>query len=145
MIPRPEYPYAQVRAGHGPHYPMEVYNGLVVPKPNRQAPSSDYDETPRLFRRYVNASGVQDVQIRNGLRNRIGTGYRFSYGNAGYLNVIQPRSPGQMRGNYGGFAPRGTSPYNYADIQQNGPGSQPAHPGGPGMIAANVYANPMTG
>jgi len=124
---------------------MQLLNGGVILKPDRNAPSNDYDLTPRLFRRFVNASGAQDVQIWNGLRNKIATGYRFTYPGAGWLNVIQPQIPGQTRGNYGGFHTRGPSPYNIEDAFMGGPGSQPAHPGGPGMIAAATFHNPMTG
>lgn len=144
MQPVPESRPDQVRAAHTPYYPMEVLNGLVVPKPNRQAPSSDYDETGRLFRRYVNASGAQDVQIYNGLRNRIASGWRH-IPHSGFLNVIMPQIPGQTRGNYGGFHKRGPSPYNIEDLFLNGPGAQPSHPGGPGKIAGSTYVNPMTG
>lgn len=135
----------QARTGNTPYYPMQLLDGQVVSKPNRQAPSADFDLTPRLFRRFVNASGVQDVQIWNGLRNKIATGYRFTYPGSGWLNVIQPQIPGQMRGNYGGFHTRGPSPYNVADAFMSGPGSQPAHPGGPAKIAAERFVNPMTG
>lgn len=135
----------QARMRHTPFYPMEVLNGLVVPKPDRQAPSSDYDETPRLFRRYVNASGVQDVQLVNGLRNRIGTGLRFSYGNAGYLHLIVPQNYAQRRRDPGGVHKRGPSPYGFQDAIYAVAGIQPEHPGGPGKIAAESFINPMTG
>jgi hypothetical protein len=144
MQPIGEHYPDQLRYGGTPYYPMELLNGLVVPKPNRQAPSCDVDETGRQFRRFVNASGAQDVQIYNGLRNRIASGYRL-IPHAGYLNVIMPQIPGQTRGNYGGFHKRGPSPYNIEDLFQYGPGSQPAHPGGPGKIAGPTYFNPMTG
>lgn len=146
ILPRPERQPEGAREGNTPYYPMEVLNGLVVRKEDRQAPSSDYDETPRQFRRYVNASGWQDVQIWNGLRNRIASGWRLVNPQAsGYLFAVEPRIPGQTRGNYGGFRERGPSPYNYADAFLQGPGSQPAHPGGPAKIAAESFYNPMTG
>lgn len=146
MFARPESVPGQARERGTPYYPMQIRNGLVIRKLDRQAPSSDYDETQIEFRRYVNASGVQDVQIYNGLRNRIATGLRVVGGHAsGYLFVTQPRIPGQTRGNYGGFIPRGPSPYNVEDLFQAGPGSQPAHPGGPGKVAAPQIYNPMTG
>lgn len=136
----------QQRAGGKPFVPMQVLNGLVIPKADRQAPSCDYDETPVQFRRQMgDVSGVSNVQLRNGLRNRIASGYRFVFPGAGFLFTVQPRIPGQTRGNYGGFVPRGPSPYNVTDIFENGPGSQPAHPGGPARIAAQSYVNPMTG
>lgn len=147
MLPPLERQPEGARAGNTPFYPMQILNGLVIPKMDRQAPSSDYDETPRLFRRYVDAAAAQQVQIYNGLRNRIASGWRRSQvpGGVGYLNVTLPRIPGQTRGNYGGFVPRGPSPYNVGDLFTFGPGSQPAHPGGPAKIAATSFQNPMTG
>lgn len=145
ILPAEEYNPGQARQRGKPYYPMQILNGLVIPKMDRQAPSSDYDETPIQFRRYINASGKQDVQIYNGLRNRALTGWRFAHPGAYYLNVTMPQIPGQTRGNYGGFQPKGPSPYNVEDIYQQGPGSQPAHPGGPGKVAAPAINNPMTG
>lgn len=128
-----------------PEYPMMPYNGLVTAYPNRNAPTSDLDRTPRQFRRNVNASGLQDVQISNGLQGKIGTGRRWLYRGAGYLYVSAPTIPGQTRGDVGGFPKRGPSPLNVQQWWDDGPGSQPRNPGGPGKIAAPVYINPMTG
>lgn len=125
--------------------PMESYNGLVTAYPNRRAPSTDLDRTPRPFRQYVNASGLQDVQISNGMQAGIATGRRWLYRGAGYLYVSVPTIPGQQRGDVGGFQKRGPSPLNIAQMWNDGPGSQPQNPGGPGKIAAPVYVNPMTG
>jgi hypothetical protein len=144
-FPAPQSQPDQARQRGTPYYPMEVINGLVQRKLDRQAPSCDYDETPIGFRRFVDASGVRSVQIRNGLRNRIATGLKFGYPGTGYLFAVMPQIPGQTRGNYGGFVPRGPSPYNVEDLYQAGPGSQPAHPGGPAKIAAPQYVNPGTG
>ena len=130
---------------------MGILNGLVVSKLDRQAPSCDYDETPVAFRRFVDASGVRHVQIWNGLRNRVATGWRFAYPGAGYLNLIMPIVPGQTRGNYQGSANpasinmRGPFPWLVSDMFAWGPGSQPAHPGGPGKIASPQFVNPGTG
>lgn len=147
ILPRVERQPEGARYPDKPYYPMQILNGLVVRKLDRQAPSTDYDETPRLFRRYLNASGWQDVQIYNGLRNRIATGWRRAGTpqRSGYLVAVVPQYPGQTRGNYGGFIPRGPSPYNYNDAWTSGPGSQPSHPGGPGKIAAPQFYNPGTG
>ena len=127
-------------------------NGLVIAKGDRQAPTCDYDETPVQFRRYMgDVSGKSNVQIWNGLRSRIGTGWRFAYSGAGYLNVVQPQIPGQTRGNYMGrisaatIGTRGPFESLANDLFQWGPGSQPAHPGGPGRIASPQYINPGTG
>jgi hypothetical protein len=124
---------------------MMSLNGLVVRKPDRQSPTCDYDLTPRQLRRYVNASGAQDVQIGNGLRSGVGSGKVMGYQGEGWLNLAQPIIPGQTRGDVGGFHPRGPSPYNFSNVWQAGPGSQPANPGGPGRIAAPTFINPMSG
>lgn len=126
-------------------YPMMVYNGLLVPKRNRQAPSMDQDLYPSPpLRRYQNL-GVTDVQINNGLRWRVGSGLRFGYRGAGYMYGVVPQIPGQTRDNAAGFHTRGPSPLNVAAMYEAGPGSQPANPGGPGRIAAPMFYNPMTG
>jgi hypothetical protein len=124
---------------------MQGYNGGLVRKPNRRPPSSDVDILPHQFRRFVNASGVQDVQLHNGLHNGIAAGWRIPYAGAGYLFAVVPRIPGQTRGDVAGFHKRGPSPLNYQNFWQQGPGSQPDNPGGPGRIAAPQFINPMTG
>ena len=130
---------------HTNPYAMQTYNGGLVRKPNRRPPSSDVDILPHQFRRYVNASGVQDVQLLNGLGNDRLAGWRIPYFGAGWLFAAAPRIPGQQRGDVAGFHPRGPSPLNYENMWQQGPGSQPSNPGGPGRIAAPQYINPMTG
>ena len=130
---------------HTEPYPMQPYRNSLVSKRNRQAPSSDVDTLPHQFRRYVNASGVQDVQLINGLQHGILAGFRYPYAGAGYLYGVVPRIPGQTRGDVAGFHKRGPSPLNYENMWQNGPGSQPDNPGGPGRIAAPTFINPMTG
>src|SRR5512138_1880811 len=124
---------------------MQVLNGLVVAKANRRAPTSDFDMTPRQFRRNINASGLQDVQLRNGLGRKALSGKRINYRGAGYLHAAQPTIPGQTRGDVAGFHKRGPSPLNVARIFADGPGSQPQNPGGPAKIAAPNFINPMTG
>lgn len=130
---------------HTDPYPMGSYNNSLVRKPNRQAPTTDVDTLPHQFRRYVNASGVQDVQLINGLQNGIASGQKIPYLGSGYLYAVVPRIPGQTRGDAAGFHPRGPSPLNYQQFWQGGPGSQPANPGGPARIAAPQFYNPMTG
>jgi hypothetical protein len=152
MIPRQDLQPNQVRVGSKsslrfPHQvPLELLNGLVVNKSNRKPPSSDWDQTPIGFRRFVN-TGTQDVQIWNGLRHRVATGYRFAYPGAGYLYAYAPVMPGSAwtPATYGGTHKRGIDPLSYARLQREGPGSQPANPGGPGKIAGTSYHNPMTG
>lgn len=137
----------QARVGASPYYPMQNYRGLsAIPNPARNN-GEDIDNTPRQFRRNVNASGLQDVQIGNGLRWGVGRGNRNIPGlttNA-YLLTAAPIIPGQQRGDAGGFHSRGPSPYNIQNWLQAGPGSQPTNPGGPATIAGNQLYNPMSG
>jgi hypothetical protein len=130
---------------HTDPYAMQTYNGGLVRKPNRRPPSSDVDILPHQFRRYVNASGLQDVQLANGMRNGVLAGWRLPYAGAGYLFAVVPRIPGQTRGDVAGFHKRGPSPLNYDQFWQSGPGAQPSNPGGPGRIAGPHFINPMTG
>jgi hypothetical protein len=141
---KPNYPNSATGL-HTHPAPMTFYNGGLVRKPNRQAPTSDADILPHQLRRQVNASGAQDVQIANGLRNGIATGLRIPYLGSGWLFMAAPRIPGQMRGDVAGFHARGPSPLNYQQMWEMGPGAQPSNPGGPGRIAAPRFVNPMTG
>lgn len=136
-------PYAV--ALHTDPYAMQSYNNATTWKPNRRPPSSDVDLLPHQFRRYVNASGSQDVQLINGLQNRVAAGKRTPYAGAGYLYAVVPRIPGQTRGDVSGFHARGPSPLNVQAMWQAGPGSQPSNPGGPGQIAGPRFYNPMSG
>jgi hypothetical protein len=124
---------------------MQGYNNGIQRKWNRQAPDSDVDRLPHQVRNFVNASGAQDVQLVNGLQNGIAAGWRIPYRGAGWLFMAAPRIPGQTRGDVAGFHPRGPSPLNWQQMWENGPGSQPDNPGGPGRIAAPRFVNPMTG
>jgi hypothetical protein len=130
---------------HGGQAPMQGYNGGLRRKLNRQAPESDADILPHQLRRFVNASGAQDVQLHNGLRNGVAAGLRIPYRGAGYLFAAAPFIPGQTRGDVAGFHVRGPAPQNYQMMWEMGPGSQPDNPGGPGRIAAPRFVNPMTG
>lgn len=138
--------YADYASGvtTGTYYPMQSYNGLETWKTNRRPSQSDVDGYPWPLRRFTNMS-VTDVQLNNGLQRRIASGRRINYQGAGYLNVVQPQIPGQTRDNAAGFHKRGPSPYTVQNVFQNGPGSQPENPGGPGKIAAPVFVNPMSG
>lgn len=124
-------------------YPMQPLNGLVVPKKNRQAPSSDFDQTPRQFRRYMgDVSGLNNVQLHNGLQRGVASGLRYNYRGTNYMWTSTPKIPGQTRDNMKGYHKRGPSPLNVKAMFVNGPGSQPENPGGPGKIAAPQYINP---
>lgn len=129
---------------HTHPFPMRSYNGSLVAKRNRQAPTSDVDTLPHQFRQYVNV-GARDVQIWNGLRWRVGAGIRKPMPGTGFLYAIVPRIPGQQRGDVAGFHKRGPSPLNVQNLWQAGPGSQPSNPGGPGTVAGPTLINPMTG
>jgi hypothetical protein len=129
---------------NGTVYPMQRYNGLESRKPNRRPSQDDVDGYPWPIRRFTNM-GVTDVQLNNGLRNRVASGKRIAYQGTGYLYAIAPIIPGQTRDNVAGFHTRGPSPYTVADIYSSGPGMQPEHPGGPGKIAAVQFVNPMSG
>ena len=152
MLAREDLQRNQVRVGKKvsqrfpQQMPMELLNGLVVNKPNRKPPSSDWDQTPIGFRRFIN-TGAQDVQIWNGLRHRVATGLRIRYPGASYLYAFAPRLPGSAwtPQTFGGTHKRGIDPLSWARMQREGPGSQPANPGGPGRIASTSYQNPMTG
>jgi hypothetical protein len=140
---------AQARQPGTPYYPMESYRGLsAIPNPARNN-GEDIDNTPRQFRRVVNASGLQDMQIHNGMKWGTLRGVLklpvmpadYFWGNAAQIPVI----PGQTRGDVSGFHKRGPSSYNIQNMLQAGPGSQPANPGGPGQIAGTTLINPMSG
>jgi hypothetical protein len=124
---------------------MQGYNNGIQRKWNRQAPDSDADHLPHQLRNFVNASGAQDVQLHNGLHNGIAAGWRIPYRGSGWLFMAAPIIPGQTRGDVAGFHARGPSPLNYQQMWEQGPGSQPDNPGGPGRIAAARFVNPMTG
>src|ERR1700722_17802518 len=102
---------SQARTPGTPYYPMESYRGLsAIPNPARNN-GEDIDNTPRQFRRVVNASGSQDLQIHNGLRWGVGRGNRvipsqlasFFWAQNSQIPVI----PGQTRGDVSGFHKRG--------------------------------------
>jgi hypothetical protein len=124
--------------------PMRVKNGQVGRKPDRQAGQADYDTTAHIIPRYVNLS-TTDVQLGNGLRNRVAAGLRIPYSGTGYLYSVMPIIPGQTRDNVAGFHKKGPSPLNVQSMWEAGPGSQPANPGGPGKIMAPQFFNPMSG
>lgn len=122
----------------------ENYFNLSQPAGGRsQYIRSFQDHTPVTFRRYVNASGVQDVQIKNPVAHT--TRKHVLYSNHGYLQSVAPVIPGQMRDNFGGQHKRGIDPLSYDTLWNAGPGSQPANPGGPGQIAAPSFFNPGLG
>lgn len=126
----------------GPFYPMQLNNGLVTSAPNRQAPSSDRDHTPREFERFVNASGAHDVQLFNGLQRYNGMGFRMPF--VDYLYAAYAVIPGQMRDNYGGNVKAGIGPLEYQNLFRQTAGSQPQAPGGVRQFAADMLYNPGT-
>jgi hypothetical protein len=140
------YAYPDYASGlsTGTYYPMQSYNNCEIRKSNRRPSQSDVDLSPWPIRRYTNM-GVTDVQLHNGLRWGTASGRRTTYRGSGYLWTVAPLIPGQTRDNVAGFHRRGPSPYNVQDVWTGGPGAQPAHPGGPGKIAAPSFINPMSG
>jgi hypothetical protein len=135
-------------------YPMGLQNGKVVGAWQQnlyaqRAPfAEDYDFTQRQFRRYVDASGAQSVQLPSGLDSNRFRGYRYGYRGAGWYFAMVPRIPGQTRGNYGGFVPHPPSAQQLQTIVQQTAGQQPTNPAGfygPGGIAGDTFFNPMTG
>lgn len=128
-----------------PYAPVQVDNGYLTSKPNRHAPTTDADSTPRTYQSIVDASGFKHVQTFNGLQRRIGSGLRGPINYVTRLYASVPIIPGQNRDNYGGFHKhRAIDPQSYAQLWADGPGSQPVNPGGPGQIAADYFINPGT-
>jgi len=126
-------------------FPMAVLNGYLTRARNRANPTTDIDHAPREFRRVVDASGAQSVQISNGLFRRIGQGLKLPlvYG-ANMTFGMHPVIPGQRRDDYGGKHKRGIDPLSYQSMWDAGPGSQPMHPGGVRQIAGDSLINPGT-
>jgi hypothetical protein len=135
----------QQHVGHTPYYPVMSYNGMVNYDLARSPGAFGQNHSPHLHRKWTNL-GYNDVQIRNGLGRRIGSGQMFPYIQQMYVWAFIPRIPGQQRGDVGGFHTRGPSPYNVQDWFNAGPGSQPEHPGGPGqVVGSSTIFNPMSG
>lgn len=134
----------QAHAGNTAVFPMVVLNGYLTSAPNRANPSTDIDHAPREFRRFVNASGAQDVQISNGLWRKTGFGRRKAIDYVTWIYAASPRIPGQQRDDFGGKHKRGIDPLSYRQLFEEGPGSQPVNPGGPGKIAGDMIWNPGT-
>lgn len=120
-----------------------VKDGMVVRKWNRRAPSSDYDLTRRLYRRYI-GTGSQDVQLRTGTEKMLRSGYRWPYRGAGWFHPVPPFMPG-YEPSFAGWPVRGPDPWSMARQFVQGPGRNPINPGGPATIAGIAYENPMTG
>lgn len=122
---------------------LGVKDGMVVRKWNRRPPSSDYDLTRRLYRRYV-LTGSEDVQLNCGTQKMLRSGYRWPYRGAGWYTPVPPVQSG-FEPTFGGFPVRGPDPWSMARQFVQGPGRNPVNPGGPASIAGLTYENPMTG
>jgi hypothetical protein len=131
------------RAIEPANVPVTNYRGRSSNPAPQQYSRSWNDYTPINFRRVVDASGVQSIQLRNPVAHT--TRRRLTYRPAGYLFAQMPRIPGQMRDNAGGFHARGIDPLSYQAMWDNGPGAQPANPGGPARIASPQFINPHAG
>lgn len=135
----------QAHDGGTNQFPMQSLNGYVTRSRNRRAPENDIDHTPREFRRFVDASGIQSVQISNGLYRRIGQGLKLPLIYAATMTFgMHPVIPGQRRDDYGGKHKKGIDPLSYQSMWDSGPGSQPMHPGGVRQIAGDSIMNPGT-
>lgn len=116
---------------------MGVYQGRV-PNPNVLYGQADMENAPTTFARYNMRWG--DVQLNNGWM-RTNFGKRFAFRNTGYLNNIVPTIPGQTRlsgTTPNSFPMRGPAPSQWQFHVDNGPGSQPSTPGGPGYVMGSV-------
>jgi hypothetical protein len=128
----------------GPFYPMIVLTGRSsIPMAARNN-GNDIDNTPRQWRRYVDPSCANQLQLNNGMRWGVLSGKKKMFSNTLWLGIA-PRIPGQSRGDAAGFHKRGPSPYQVQSQFMAGPGSQPEAPGGPGTLAGMQLYNPMSG
>lgn len=134
--------YGQAHQGNSPYYPMQVYNGFLTRKADRLNAETDVDHSGREFRRFVNASGAQDVQIYNGLQRRTAMGFRIPF--VTYLYAAGSVVPGQMRDNRAGFVNTGPGPLEFQNIFEQSAGSQPQAPGGNRQISGTYLSNPGT-
>lgn len=124
------------------YYPVGTLNGYLTRARNRANPTTDIDHSPIEFRRFVNASGAQDVQLNNGLFRRRASGLRIPF--VSYQYAATPQIPGQMRDDYGGKHKHGIGPIEFSKVWQSGPGSQPQDAGGVRQMMGDYLYNPMT-
>lgn len=129
--------------------PMAPNMGMVGANPHMLTPNRDqeYDRTPITFNRFGTRWG--DIQLKNGLANKVASGRINGYRGEGWYDVTVPLIPGQTRlvgSNHPGyFAPKGGAPSQWQDAINQGPGSQPMYPGGPGYLAGPELYNPGSG
>lgn len=143
-IQRYPAPPIQAHVGNGPYYPMQNYNGLTTSDTAAVVSNTGVIKDRRPYgQRRFNNMGYTDVQLNNGMRYKTLTGTTWSPYPVGQAFV--PYIPGQTRGDAAGFVKRGPSTYNIQDWYNQGPGSQPTHPGGPGTVAGPQIYNPMSG
>lgn len=112
---------------------LGAYTGRIA-NPHILYGQRDLENAPTTFARYATRWG--DVQLSNGWMNT-NFGRRLSNAKTGYLSNVQPTVPGQTR--LTGLHPsnypmRGPAPSQWQFHVNNGPGSQPDYPGGPGQI-----------
>lgn len=144
---KPHHDEYQAHAGDTPSYPMQVYNGLITPRPHRIVGDGEATWEPRQFRRFV-STGAADVQIKNPIdHGKRGFGVRIPW--ITYLYAANSRMMiGATRNSNSGWLPkvsRQIDPLTWRNkIWNGGPGSQPSNPGQPGAVAATHLINPMT-
>jgi hypothetical protein len=116
---------------------MAVYAGRV-PNPHIQYGQDDLTNAPTTFARFRTRWG--GIQLSNGVM-RTNFGRRFTFQRTGYLNNVVQTVPGQSRlsgTTPSNFPMRGPAPSQWQFHVDNGPGSQPSTPGGPGQIMGRI-------
>jgi hypothetical protein len=131
--------------------PIGLFSGYAPP-PNIAptvpgGPSYQVDPSPVTYARYNMSRGMHDVQLRNGLQNRIGQGFIMGYQNEGYLSEVQPTWPGQQRlmgsgGSPANYTPKTYfSPQTWANAMQDAQNNSTQTAGGPGQIGGSLQNN----
>jgi len=126
--------------------PQGVAIGGWAPLSQGPLPPPTHDNQPTTFNRFATRWG--DLQLRNGLANRVASGQINGYRGEGWYDVAAPTIPGQQRlisGRVGDFPARGPAPSQWSANVANGPGSQPDYPGGPGYLMGGSLINPGSG
>jgi hypothetical protein len=130
------------------HSPMGPQDGTLTANPHTAGHwSNDLDHSPIIYNRF--ATRWADIQLKNGLANGVASGRINSYRGEGWYDVVVPVVPGQTRligTNHSGYFPaKGPAPSQWQDNFNQGPGSQPLTPGGPGQMVGTDLYNPGSG
>lgn len=114
-----------------------VYHGRV---PNRHVYYGQNDMETAPFALVKPGFRWGDMQLSNGW-DRTNYGNRLTMDAARYLIATRPSVPGQTRlsgTQKNNYPMRGMSPSQWDSYVQNGPGSQPQYPGGPGQVMGSL-------